>query len=381
MSNKTYGRAKRVASIVVAISLITVGNISFSTVAKATDSVDVVEGNAGVKYVQYSADFEYDTYFDNDKAPAYSAVDSNGVGYLFGGWYDKVDNNYTPISDKRALEDKKGVVVAKFVPAQTMSVKCQNWAGTKEGTDGVIVRVISAVDSKNYQNYGFEISKIVNGTESSLGTYTSKDSNDVYSRFNYYESTTDDTPDVYEPAYLFGSAAKYFTSCTVGRIPAANHDAIICIKPFWNTLDGAKVYGLSKFAHVEDGYLGYVNVPVNLNILSDNNGAAAGYLSVECKSEGLTFLGLEEGVENGKVFDEMEVNVTSDGIIKCVGNTENAKDKYTNDIYINLKFQRNNFDASNLKPDTAFIVFVVENEDFANNSENSATADVWNVIY
>lgn len=133
--------------------------------------------------------------------------------------------------------------------------------------------------------------------------------------------------------------------------------------------------------HVEDGYLGYVNVPVNLNILSTNNDAAAGFLSVECKSEGLTFLGLEKGVENGKVFDEMEVNVTSDGLIKCVGNTSDVSNEVTNDIYINLKFKRDNFDVSNQKPDTTFLKFAVENEDFSDSSENDATADVWNIIY
>lgn len=381
MNNKLYKKVKRVVSIVVAVSIVTVCGISLSTKAEASGITETTDAEGGIKYVQYSNDFNYQYYLDSDTAPTYTAVDTNGVGYLFGGWYDKVDNSYSPIADTNALNNKKGVVVAKFVPAQTMSVKCQNWAGTNSSSDGVLVRVISGTDSKNYSNYGFIISRIdENGNETVL-TQEPFVSKEVYSKFDYYDSLEDDEPDTYLPSQLFGNAAKHFVSCTVGRIPQSAHGTIICIKPFWDTLDGTRVYGLNKFAHVEDGYLGYVNVPVNLNILSTDNDAAAGFLSVECKSEGLTFLGLEDGVENGKVFDEMEVYVTSDGLIKCVGNTSDVSDKDTNDIYINLRFERNNFNESNQKPDTTFLKFAVENEDFCDSFENDTTADVWNIIY
>ncbi len=377
MYKKLFEHVKRFVSVVMAVVIVM--GLQIETEASGVNNTPDI--TSGIQYVEYGENFDYTSYLNKDKAPSYTGVDSNGVGYFFGGWYDKVGNTYTPIKDMAGLAAKKGTVVAKFVPAQTMSVKCQNWAGTTESSDGVIVRIISAVDSTNYSGYGFTISKIVEGKETVLGTYTSKDSNEVYSKFKYYESETDTTPDVYEPKDLFGNAAKHFISCTVGRIPANEHGTIICIKPFWDTLDGARVYGLSKYAHVEDGYLGYVNVPVNLNILSESNKAAAGILSVKCASQGLTFLGLEEGVENGKVFDEMEVNVANDGLIKCVGNTSDIADKSENDLYINLRFKRENFDASNPKPDTTFLKFVVGNEDFSNSSESYTTADVWNIIY
>lgn len=383
MKSKMAKVIKAVALAVLAVSIMSLSSLG-SLVEANTSTVVGTEGN--VIYVQYS-NLDYDTYW-NQKAPEYTGVDADGVGYLFGGWYNKTtDNSYDPIetADELSTAETSGMVVAKFVPAQTLSVKCQNWAGTAKGDGDVIVRVISAVDSTNYSGYGFVISKIVDGTETPLGTYTSVDSNEVYSKFNYYAKAEDTTPtETYVPSDLFGSAANYFTSCTVGRIPPESHGTIICIKPFWVTLDDVKVYGLSKFAHVEDGYLGYVNVPVNLNILSETNGAAAGMLSVKSEN-GLTFLSAE--TEDGKVFDEMDFYETEDvegnTIIKCVGNTSvvsEETEKTEKDVYINLKFQRT---QTNDAPEKGvFYKFSVTDEEFCDSQENFIEdADVWNIKY
>ena len=331
-------------------------------------------GTEGVLYVQYE-NMDYTQYLGK-KAPKYTEVDENGVGYLFGGWYAKNDNTYTPIENETDLSEA-ATVVAKFVPAQTLSVKCQNWAGTDASSDKVIIRVVSGTDSKNYQEFGFNVSKIDGGKETAFPqfpTYT------VYRKFNYYDSATDTEPDTYKPSDLFGNSAKYFTTCTVGKIPVDKHGTIICIQPYWKTLDGVQVNGLTKYAHVEDGYLHYVNVPVNLNVLI-NNGAAAGMLSVKAP-EGLTFLGAEKGVEYGRTFEEMEFNVLSDGTIKCAGNTVNASDKTGMDIYINLKFKRA-VDPENDAPTKGeFLTFTVKDEDFANSKPTKLSEDdVWNVIY
>lgn len=375
MKNRLSNIIKTITLSVVALAIIAVGTLSTTV---DTSAAVVKTEDSGVIYVQYE-NMDYNEYW-NKKAPEYTGVDSNGVGYLFGGWYAKDGDTYTAIENKDDLST--ATVVAKFVPAQTLSVKCQNWAGTTaDTTDGVIVRIVSAVDNKNYSGYGFEVSRIVDGVETKLGTHTSEDSNEVYTKFNYYTDAADETPDVYEPADLFGSAAGYFTSCTVGYIPQSAHGTIICIKPFWVTLDGVTVNGLSKFAHVEDGYLGYVNVPVNLNMLTESNGAAAGVLSVKAPANsGLTFVGVEEGVEFGKVFDEMEFDVLSDGRIKCVGNTSDISNKTEMDVYINLKFQKEQTNDAPAKGE--FYTFTVDDEDFAKRDEADLEyQDVWNVIY
>lgn len=374
---------KTIALSVAAVAVVVVGSFGLSTGANASDTTIVATEESGVIYVQYSEEFDYASCLNNNVAPEYTGVDAEGVGYFFGGWYDKVDATYTAIKDTNDLNAHNGIVVAKFVPAQTLSVKCQNWAGTNAESNAVIVRVISAVDSTNYSGYGFEVSRIDDaGKETTLGTHTSKD---VYAKFNYYEKATDTTPtDTYVPSDLFGNAAYRFTTCTVGKIPTSAHGTIICIKPFWTTLDGTTVYGLSKFAHVEDGYLGYVNVPVNLNILNKDNGAAAGMLSVKSE-EDLTFLSAE--TEDGKVFDEMEFHVTEDSdgntIIKCVGNTSvvsEETEKKEMDVYINLKFQR---EQTNDAPEKGvFYKFSVTDEEFCDSQENFIEEDdVWNIKY
>lgn len=386
MRNRFLKIMRTIVLSVATVAVVVVGSFSLSSGADAAEITVAGTETSGVIYVQYSDGFDYASYLDNNKAPEYTGVDADGVGYLFGGWYAKEGDIYSSIKHTDELTTARAkdgvVIVAKFVPAQTLSVKCQNWAGTVEGSEDVIIRVISAVDSTNYNGYGFAVSRIdKDGTETKLGTYTSKDSNEVYSKFNYYAKATDTTPtETYVPSDLFGNAASHFTTCTVGRIPSSAHGTIICIKPFWVTLDGTTVYGLSKFAHVEDGYLGYVNVPVNLNILSSDNKAAAGYLEVACESEGLTFKGVETGVEYGKVFDEMEVYAAEDGTIRCVGNTNDVSNITEGDIYINLKFQRTTVTD---KPEKGvFYKFSVTDEEFCDSQENFIEEDdVWNIKY
>lgn len=376
MKSKTLKMLKTVTVLVVAFAIVATGALSTTFGASAADTVTESPEKNGVVYVQYGS-LDPAEYW-GVKAPEYTGVNANnGVGYLFGGWYTKDGDTYTPVEDASGLV---GTIVAKFVPAQTMSVKCQNWAGTDVNSDDVIVRVISATDNINYKQFGFTVSKIVDGVEGKLSTVTT---DTVYKRFNYYDSEVDTTPDIYEPSELFGPAANRFTTCTVGKIPTEHHGTIICIKPFWVTLDGVTVNGLSKFAHVEDGYLGYVNVPVNLNILTANNGAAAGRLNVTAPAgSGLTFIGAEEGIEYGKIFNEMEFNVLSDGTIRCVGNTSDLSDKTEMDVYVNLKFQRT---QTNDAPEKGvFYTFSVTGEDFCDAYENTFTDEednVWNVIY
>ena len=154
MKNKLLKSIKIIVSSVVAIAIVVTGSFVSSVGAKASE-VTETETTCSVQYLAYGADFDYTTYLDGDKAPAYNGDDTAGFGYLFGGWYVKDGDTYTAITGTDNLPDDKTNVVAKFVPSQVLSVKCQNWAGTKEGSDNVLVRVISAVDTKSYEEYGF----------------------------------------------------------------------------------------------------------------------------------------------------------------------------------------------------------------------------------
>ena len=376
MKNRVIKSARAIAISAATVAMVVLGILGTgvgANAAKTTEETDVV------KYVEYIGDIS--SYLNNNTAPEYPTSEPIGFGYLFGGWYDKNGDVYTAIKDTTDFANKTGTVVAKFVPAQTLSVKCQNWAGTKSGDSDVIVRVISAADSTNYSNFGFIVSRIDETGNETVLTQEPFTTTDVYSKFNYYKDAEATEPAAtFEPDDLFGKAAEHFTTCTVGKIPAAAHGTIICIKPFWVTLDGTTVYGLSKFAHVEDGYLNYVNVPVNLNILSKDNGAAAGRLNVK-SDDGLTFIGAEEGIEFGKVFDEMEFNVLNDGTIRCIGDTSDLTDKNEMDVYVNLRFKRTDADSDQPIAQN-FYTFTVNEEDFSSAAEKLFEGeDVWNIIY
>lgn len=386
MKAKTVKLLKVMSIIAIALAMVVVGVSGPTMNASATETVKEAsnDGN-GVVYVEYN-NVDPSTYW-GVKAPKYTGVDGNDVGYFFGGWYTKSGNTYTPVENQQGLT---GTVVAKFVPAQTLSVKCQNWAGTVAGSDKVLIRVVSATDNLNYKQFGFQVSKFDEGNWVQFSDFTTET---VYKKFDYYAAANDENPTAsFEPSQLFGDAATRFTTCTVGKIPADKHGTIICIKPFWETLDGVRVYGLSKFAHVEDGYVHeidgesymYVNVPVNLNILNEDNVAAVGRLDVT-SVDGLEFLG-EEGIEYGKVFDEMDFHVTSDengkAQIRCIGYSSDLTD-YTNmDIYVNLRFIRS---ADNAQPNAnQFYKFMVDEEDFCKSDETiieGEDVNVWSVIY
>lgn len=95
--------------------------------------------------------------------------------------------------------------------------------------------------------------------------------------------------------------------------------------------NATKVEGLAKYVHVEDGYLGYVNVPVNL---MTGESIAAGVVKMQYQ-EGLTFVGFEEG----RLLKEMAVNYGEQGLIQMVGNAETANQEvYADGIYANLRF-------------------------------------------
>lgn len=387
MKNKFLKVMKTIALTTLAVSIVVLGNVSMPNKVQATEVVETT--TSGVQYVKYNNVEYYGECFQSKKAPEYNAVDADGVGYVFGGWFERKETDdkieYEPIEENTGFDDAKeqNAVVAKFVPAQVLSVKCQNWAGTDENSDKSIVRVISAVDSRNYSGYGFEFLRKSDNGWIELGCYESKsDDNRYYSTFNYYKEASDQKPSAsFKANDLFGKSASHFTTCTLGPVPDEAFGTIICIKPFWDTLDGTRVYGLTKYAHVEDGYLNYINVPVNINILNDENGAVAGMLNVKSEN-GLQLV----DVEYGRLFDEMDTNTVTDSegnvVVRCVGNTSTISqeaEKKEMDIYVNLRFQGTAVEEPTQVP---HYTFTVTDEEFCDSNKNILQNDnVWNIKY
>ena len=90
------------------------------------------------------------------------------AGYVFGGWYKQTGENvYASLTESECTAIKDGTdsttttVYAKFVPAYVLSVKAQIDANASQNgasrTEKASIRLVSSVDSTEYQKVGFTI--------------------------------------------------------------------------------------------------------------------------------------------------------------------------------------------------------------------------------
>ena len=73
-----------------------------------------------------------------------------------------------------------------------------------------------------------------------------------------YESIKNDETGTggWKPQEEFGPASNYFSVLKVNNITNDNCDNILYVRPYWKTLDGTRVEGVSKYIRVMDGYDG-----------------------------------------------------------------------------------------------------------------------------
>lgn len=291
--------------------------------------------------------------------------------YLFGGWYewemiydqngeDLVEEKLNPIAKASDLDTGNGLV-AKWVPANLLSVKGQNGANVTDASASASTRLISSVDSLDYKEVGFTFD--VKGKNS-----TDVKSTKVYDKLSYEE---DGKTNTIAPKDAFGNAANYFIVWRLDNIPNKGFGTQIYVRPYWVTADGVTVKGLPRYSHVEDGYKKLVSVPINLNMVEK---AAAGVVKINCP-DGYT-LDTSNPYEAGRVFGEMAA-AQSGNVVTCVGNvsdiTTNAD---LNDLYINLRFKKST-------EATGIATFSIDGaaNDFCDNNEVEVDVNIWDVLY
>ena len=125
------------------------------------------------------------------------------AGYVFGGWYTKEGENFVALKAENLSDEAvKGMTDAypKFVPADVLCVKTQLGQSDTETS----LRVLSTVDSKDYQYVGFKIQ---------LGSRTIEDikMNKVYSGIK--KSKTDTK--VLKPDETFTAVSEYFIALDI----------------------------------------------------------------------------------------------------------------------------------------------------------------------
>ena len=335
----------------------------------------------------YSTQYDIVTFWeDNKTAPVKE-------GYVFGGWYQEgeqsakgaqqlaldTDTEQTkwcvPLketeidanSDGKVDDAVKGKAFAKFVPAKVLSVKAQNMAGTEADTPKTYMRVISSLDSINYQKVGFDI-----WLENEIQLFTDADkdgvANEPLETTSVYSGLMVGTDTTKTANEIFGGVSKYLSVWQLSNIRSAKYGAIIYVRPYWCTMDGTKVEGMAKYIHIEDQYLDYISVPVNLqsNALTPAE-VAAGKVVVGYNKEQFQVAEVESvyGVDAGRVFAQMNHNVdTVAGTVSFIGNVASPGNVLADGLYANIRFKKTDVNAAN-----SALNFVITEKEFCNWNE------------
>ena len=295
-------------------------------------------------------------------------------GYVFGGWFraktagdtnvesltlNGVAGDYTPLTQDdmaSVMSDATSdTLYAKFVPAQVLSVKAQNGvhpnnptvktldkttANSIDEDNPVWVRVISSLDSDNYQKWGFDIYLANKWKVEKTGggdCVTTKKYEGLL-QGNVGETTTEKSAED-----IFGAPSDYVFAWQLSQINHKNNvEKIIYVRPYWHTMDGTKVLGLAKYVHMEDQYKNYISVPVNLLSGAD---VAAG--TVNMTYDTALASGAEVIFETGRVFSEMSFyHDTDTRTIKMVGNDAKVNEANNGEtIYANIRFTKPSVDT------------------------------------
>lgn len=359
MRKNMFNLAKKAIAGCLAIGMLTAMVAVMPATVKAADDITVGE-------IVYSDDYTMSDYWSAQG----SKVAPTKLGYVFGGWYEKTGD--TEFEAVTALNDE---AYAKFVPEYVLSVKAQNEAGTvasddvtTEGSeDYTSIRIISSVDCKDYQYVGFSVllnNKIV---------LTDNEGNALETTRVYTGLAVSGEAEPRTPQQLFGAASNFISVWRIDDIVDANDTKIINVRPYWITPDGTKVDGLAKYVHVEDGYNGYISVPINL-ITKEK--IAAGMLELSCNDSNFEFYDFEEGL----LFDEMDTNETANGL-KMVGHSTTVNDNtHANNIYGSVRFKKVSGDFVAGKGE--FLTFSVTGAQFCDwNEEFVNINETWSIKY
>ena len=381
----TMSFIKKMAALVIAVGMVVTGIVLAPKQADAEGNVIIPDK---VIYESYQ---DAKTYWEAEpkKAPMKD-------GYVFGGWFkevlesEKTENTETSVENSgtvyyEPLTEVTGEAFAKFVPAQVLSIKAQN--GVDEGKEPITkaediskenpmwIRVMTSLDSKNYDWIGFDIylanrKQPTNSADGTKVLRTKKVFSGLYEGDNTEPTAASD---------IFCGASNYVCVWKLDQIDtASNAEKIIYVRPYWVTKDGTTVNGLAKYVHIEDEYKGYISVPVNIARTED---VAAGTIDMSYYGyDGLQIAKDDNDnilFEEGRIFPEMTFrHDATNKEIKMVGVEQDANTyKNSNEtIYANIRFQKPTTDTS-LNFDMKLVKFC--------NWEEKTDIDVkvWDIVY
>ena len=190
--------------------------------------------------------YEVSDYKPSGKVPL-------GANKIFAGWYTDETCTTPYMLDS-------GEAYAKFVDENVLSVRVQCEAGLTANKEDTNLRFITTVDGKDYRAVGFKIT-LNGGKEIKLQTST------VYSSIT---ATNGQSVITYSPT-AFSSESKYFMTFVISKIPNEFFVSEFKVTPYWITIDGSTVEGLSKTFTITDanGFVKAVAVDNTTKVYQD----------------------------------------------------------------------------------------------------------------
>lgn len=176
------------------------------------------EGKVRVLAVQTESNKKQASFMTNG-SPYYLLSGEGTEDQIFAGYY--TDDSYKTSST--TVTDYK-----KYVEKNTLSVKLQTKAKT---TETVAIRLVTTVDSLNYNKVGFRVKSETGVADLSTGT--------VYATLNGAQN-------VYQPT-VFSKDSQYFVTVAMMDIPLHSK---MTITPYWETEDGTVVEGVARVVDV-----------------------------------------------------------------------------------------------------------------------------------
>lgn len=155
-------------------------------------------------------------------------------GYVFAGWY--TDAEYTtPVESDVTI----GQAYAKFVKSDVLTVKCQLPIDANRTEPTTSLRLVTSVDSLDYQYVGFEL-------EYTLEDKTYEKTFKTKNVKKTIKATGDDGREITYYPNEFSTASTYMMALKINKIPSEIYELPLTITPFWITLDGTVVTGTTR---------------------------------------------------------------------------------------------------------------------------------------
>lgn len=309
----------------------------FLVVALAISGIVVMPKNVEaasateVYYAETEKDkYNISNYWDEDKNSRKVPMKD---GYVFGGWFVHDGEDYVALEEEELTNESLSSIgaVAKFVPADVLSVKTQL---ATEGTDAeekAFLRLLSTTDSPDYQKVGFVYQL---GSKDAV----TKEMNTIYTAIKPSKTSSQI---LYPGSSFVDGASEYFIALDVNNISNKSYASIVYARAYWVTKDGTTVMGLARNNRVEDRLEENDYTSAGITLLTDEYApamVAAGKVVMTYNKDAYDVV--NNGIDAGKVLSGMRWNVDDEvGTITFVGNAEIVNTNIETDgLFANVRF-------------------------------------------